>query len=309
MTDQPFPASFQKVIDRFTAWALDRPDIRAAQILGSWARGEGDPLFSDLDIDFYTTRPFAYRRNWDWINEIVPAWMLQADDTLAPTRWSSPRPFSSWIVFATLENGVAVDYHISSAWELLWRDLTRFGRTVEPPLPVKILFDKDGRLARTGAVYYNVAQRIEKPNEAHFTYTLHDIWGAADRAVRKLGRGDIYDAKYMCDVGMKKHLMPLLLWHGAIERGWDRKPPYRYRYPERWADARAVAVWPQLYARYDRDDIARAIRVQLALVRELGPEIAAALGYPYAEDRIAALHSWITGTLDQIAGPPAQGDA
>ena len=58
----------QELIDRFTAWAQDQPDIRAGVILGSRARSEmpADSL-SDLDLLVIARDPLIYLSNGSWL--------------------------------------------------------------------------------------------------------------------------------------------------------------------------------------------------------------------------------------------------
>jgi aminoglycoside 6-adenylyltransferase len=296
------PAELQHVVDRFQDWAAPREDIRAAQILGSWVRGEGDPRWSDLDIRFYTTRPLYYRRHTAWIDAIVPAWLAGADDDgRGLNRWDAW--FMHWTQYTTLEGGLAVDYLIVPAWDLVWHDLTRHWRHTPTLNPDAILLDRDGRLVRSGGILLPSERRDDhaRPAPDYFTWAVVEFWGAADRAVRKLGRGDLYEAHTITNVGLKKRLMLMLAWHTRTRTGWDTPIPYRYRYLETWADPRAVEAFPAIYAHYDSADVIRAMRATLDLFRWVSAETAAGLGYTIPTDRIALIDAWIAATLAEIS--------
>jgi uncharacterized protein len=53
------------------AWAEARADIRAAAIVGSWARDAAREE-SDLDVVLLTTQPAAYTDHDDWIAGLAP---------------------------------------------------------------------------------------------------------------------------------------------------------------------------------------------------------------------------------------------
>ncbi len=298
MDDLPEP--FRAVVARFVAWAESRPDIRAAQVVGSWERGEGDPLWSDLDIEFFTTRPLAYRRSTDWIEAIMPLWMAAPDDygTLVKHWWA--RFADHWTWFVTLEGGIAVDFFVTHHRVLVWRTITRRLRGRPPADHGAILLDKDGRLGRVGGVPWKVSRPPAPPDADRFLWVVFQFWGAADRAVRKLGRGDLLEAKTITDMELKKHLFTMLEWHTAACTGWKVPIPYRRRFPERWADPRAAAALTQVYAHYDPADVARALRATCDLFGWLAPETAALLDQAFPAGQVARIDAWITAALARI---------
>ena len=291
------PEPFQAVVDRFVTWAEAQPDIRAAQLQGSWARGQGDPQWSDLDIEFFTTRPLSYRRSTAWINQIAPLWMAAPDDDGTLIRRWDARLAAYWVWFTTLDGGIAVDFVISAQRVLVWRDLTRRFRRRSPVNHDTILLDKDGRLARVGGVPWRESSQPALPDAERFEWVVFQFWGAADRAVRKLGRGDLYEAKTITDNELKKHLFMVIEWHAAA-RGVQ--VPYRRRYPETWADPRAAAALSQIYAHYDPADVARALRATCDLFGWLAPETAARLTLAFPTEQVAHIDAWIKSALARI---------
>jgi uncharacterized protein len=57
----------EAVIERFRVWGLDRPDVRAIAVVGSWARGAARPD-SDLDLILLTDDPSIYIFDEAWTN-------------------------------------------------------------------------------------------------------------------------------------------------------------------------------------------------------------------------------------------------
>ena len=57
------------LLDRLSAWAASRHDIRAAALVGSWARGRPRPD-SDLDVVILTDSPALYTENERWPVEL-----------------------------------------------------------------------------------------------------------------------------------------------------------------------------------------------------------------------------------------------
>jgi aminoglycoside 6-adenylyltransferase len=73
----------------------------------------------------------------------------------------------------------------------------------------------------------------------------------------------------------------MLEWHARAVNGPGHDTWMRGRFLEEWADPRAVAQLPEVFAHYDRQDIARALRATMALFRRLAVETARRWGYAY----------------------------
>jgi uncharacterized protein len=61
--------SSDAIIDTINAWAIERDDIRAMALVGSWARGNARPS-SDIDVLLLSDRRCEYRRRRRWLTEI-----------------------------------------------------------------------------------------------------------------------------------------------------------------------------------------------------------------------------------------------
>jgi predicted nucleotidyltransferase len=57
------------ILEEVTQWASHRPDISAAALVGSWARGEAR-VDSDIDLMFVAADPVSFRQDEKWLHEI-----------------------------------------------------------------------------------------------------------------------------------------------------------------------------------------------------------------------------------------------
>jgi len=57
------------VLMRVRRWAGGRADVRAAGLVGSWARGT-ERMSSDVDIVIVTSRPETYEESIDWLVDV-----------------------------------------------------------------------------------------------------------------------------------------------------------------------------------------------------------------------------------------------
>jgi hypothetical protein len=299
-------AAYNAVIERFVRWAQAQPDICAARVVGSRATGDADPLWSDLDIEFFTTRPLYYRRHWDWIEHIAPVWGIGPDDDgRQHQRWTA-RFVHEWTLFTTFDGGLAVDFMITHAWQLVaatWQNRLRPGQRPGPKTKTTVLFDKDERLRRLGdslSPPTRTSQPGRKPSRDEFAWVVKEFWGAADRAVRKLGRGDLFEAKRITDIGLKNQLVTMLAWHTHAREGWNTALPVHGRYLDTWADPRAVVALRGCYAHYYVADVKRALCATMDLFRWVATETAACLSYDYPAQMDRAMSGWIIKMLPLI---------
>ena len=72
---RPVPAFLQSL----TRWAERRPDIEAAALVGSWARGMARPD-SDVDIVMVVADPIVYLRDDAWVRHFGPVDRLVRED-------------------------------------------------------------------------------------------------------------------------------------------------------------------------------------------------------------------------------------
>lgn len=96
-----------------------------------------------------------------------------------------------------------------------------------------------------------------------------------------LRRGELWWAKSCCDSYLKNLLLQMLELHARASNGPDFDTWMRGRFLEAWADPRAVAALPQIFAHYEEVDIGRALLATMELFRWLALETADILGYAY----------------------------
>ena len=107
----------QEWIERFTAWAAARDDVRAALVVGSRGRTDSYPAeeWSDVDVAIITTRPGLYAANSAWMRDIGPFWVgvMSPHETfggLVPV----------FCGFSVYEGGLAVDFFVLSNARARW---------------------------------------------------------------------------------------------------------------------------------------------------------------------------------------------
>ncbi len=264
---------YGRLIEKFVAWAQTEPDVRAAVVIGSRARTDHPAdEWADLDIIVFATDIERYIASADWVENIGVHWLTFVERT----------PGGGWERRVLFDGGLDVDFALNPAAELAHLATGAISPDVADVIRrgVRVLVDKDGLVARLGDVPPEVPP-FQPPTEAEFLNLVHDFWYHTLWTMKHLRRGEVWWAKSCCDVYLKELLRRMLEWHARAVQGPDHDTWMRGRFLEEWADPRAVAQLPQVFAHYDQQDIARALQATMGLFRWLAVETAQRWGYAY----------------------------
>ena len=258
--------TYTDLIDQFTNWTHAEEAVRAALILGSRAR-QDHPAdeWSDLDMVIFVLHPERFIRSADWVASIAPVWLTFLEPTADGRSWERRVLF---------EGGLDVDIAIDPA-ELL-------DGLLEQGLPpdiadtirrgVRVMVDKEGKLARLQALPLPSTPFYKKPTLAEFVNATSDFWYHTLWSAKHLRRGELWWAKSGSDMHLKNLLKDMLEWHARATQGERFDTWLRGRFLEEWADPRAVEQLPNAFAHYDAGDMARSLQVTMDLYRWLEDE-------------------------------------
>lgn len=301
---------YQSLENRFTEWAEVQSDVRAAIVVGSRARDDHPAdEWADLDIIVYTTDPERYLRKTDWMANIGQVW--------AKTRNLTASGEPEWLT--TFEGGYDIDFVLNSYQQMNWGTRTlllvqripaliRFmprglAHRIQYDVPrgarlfhrgVRVLVDKNGLVARMRRALGR-PRPPEPPTEIEFGELVSRFWSLVGRKAKKTCRGELYVAQSW----LLNHLMlPMIEWHARAIHGDEYDTWHGGRFVEEWADPRLVEALGRAFARYDRDEMARALLATMGLFRWLATETADYFGYHYPtvmDERMTALVETLFG--------------
>jgi aminoglycoside 6-adenylyltransferase len=285
---------YERLMERFVAWAQTEPNIRAAVVIGSRARRDHPAdEWADLDIIVFAADVERYIASADWVENVGAHWLTFVEPTLG----------GGWERRVLFEGGLDVDFAFDPVHALKGMAAGAIPPDVADVIQrgVGVLVDKDGLLAQLSAVALQVPP-YRPPAEAEFLNLVHDFWYHTVWTAKHLRRCEVWWAKSCCDMYMKELLRRMLEWHARAVQGSDHDTWMRGRFLEEWADPRAVAQLPEVFAHYDRHDIARALRATMALFRWLAVETAQRWGYGYpaaGEQAATALVETLLAGMDE----------
>jgi aminoglycoside 6-adenylyltransferase len=281
---------YDVIIERYTAWAQTRPDIRAAAIVGSRARTDRPAdQWSDMDLITITSDPQHYLANTDWLEAIGTVWMTFLE------RQGTGEGMERRVLF---EGGVDVDFvffsyesaqHIAIVgWPPDIGSVVRRG--------FRVVLDKDGLAAKLSQLEIPTPPEHRLSSDEFLNLCkdvlYHAVWG-----VKKLRRGEIWMAQSNTNNYIIWRLLQMIEWHAKATHGWDYDTWHNGRFLEKWADPRIVAQLRGTTADYNEVDIQRAMLARLDLFRWVAQETAERLGYVYPIEADRHVMDWIQKTL------------
>lgn len=307
--------------ERFLAWARARPDIRAAIVVGSWARGDHPAdEWSDLDIGFTTTDPQRYLSSTNWLEDIAPTWVTYTDpggvvchvlfeggiDAGIAVLANNPvkqavrflpllRRFP--ILFRLLPTGLAdqIRQDVASAAEYYRRG-------------ARIILDKDGLAGRFLSLFPAESPTHGPPPPAEFLEAVDEFWFLAVWTAKHLRRGELWFAKTEgCDGQMKSLLLRMLEWRARAVHGWDFDTWEKGRFLEEWTHPTALRALEKVFARYEDGDVRRALLATMDVFRWLATETAEKLGYAYPTAADERVTEWTKTCLSEGTATGGQG--
>jgi aminoglycoside 6-adenylyltransferase len=309
---EPSAKNYDAFLERFTIWAMAQPNVRAAAIIGSRARQQ-DPAdeWSDVDILVVARLPGLYLSDRRWLNELGHVWLAYVD-RLPVGAGEECR--------AMFDGAIEVDFAIVSSQKMR---LARFALGVWSRVPAvarllpwnfrghvaamseilsrgaKALVDKDGLTSALPPLELDVL-RSTMPSQEQFLDLTNRFWHGSVWVAKHLRRGELWRAKDGCDVRMKATILHLTEWHAKASSGrWNLDTWALGRFLERWADPRVVAALGDAFARYESEDLWRALFTTMELFRWLARETADKLGLTYRTFAEEHATEWVCRCFSQ----------
>lgn len=293
--DERLLANVNTRIDLVTAavgeWAREEPDVRAAVVVGSRARGDVPAdRWSDLDLILVVDDPESFAGDASWVAEFGEPVLTFLESTAVGGERERR------VLYATGEDvdfpliPVAALERIEANEDTI--DIVRRG--------FRVLHDEIGLEERLRAIEASPVL-VAAPMQTEYTELASDFWYHALWTAKKLRRGEVYTATSCLDGYMKVRLVTLMGWHArAVEPSLDTW--HDGRFLERWADPGALVALEFAYARYSVRDVARALWETIDLFQGLEEETAQRLGLALELD-----HADLRRRIAEVVPDPRRG--
>jgi aminoglycoside 6-adenylyltransferase len=240
-------------LDDVATWADAQEDVRAVLLVGSQARVDSPAdVLSDVDLALFVDDPERYLRDSGWVRSFGEPLLTFLEPT-AVGGFEERR-----VLF---RDGLEVDFSILPT------------AVAEAPPPeaeavlargFSILYDGLGLPAVEPAVTATPRPTQERLDQLSNDFWYHVLWGA-----KKLRRGELLLARQVCDCYLTERIVELVRWRAKDEDTW-----HGYRFFERWAGEGTPEALGATFARYEAEDIGRALHAKGKLFGELEHEVA-----------------------------------
>jgi aminoglycoside 6-adenylyltransferase len=258
-------AHVTQFLDEVSRWAAERPDVRAAILLGSQARVDApaDPA-SDVDVALFVDEAASYLDDTAWIGHFGEL-LLSFREPTAVGGFEEQR-----VLF---REGLEVDFAIVPA-----------AVAAEIPPEADAVFARGFRILYADGISFPEREpsRIDTPppTQDQFDQLANDFWYHLLWFAKKLWRGEVLVAKQACDGWLTGRLVELARWRSHEPDTWHGS-----RFFERWAGDELVESLGPTFAAYDAQDIARALRAKAELFGKVEDDVAARYELTVPEDR------------------------
>jgi aminoglycoside 6-adenylyltransferase len=281
-------------VERFRKWAESEPDVRAAFIVGSQARGETPAdEWSDLDLVICHNDPGRLIASTDWF-QLFGTVVLSMVERTAVLGGRERRVLYS--------DGRDVDFAVFPAWVVPLIVNSPEAQAVLGRGYV-VLVDKDRQFDRFEQPVVGRPEPPRPPTREQYQDCVADFWYHLLWTAKKIGRGEVWTAKMGLDGHLKYLLLRMLEWQTVSKGGRDVDVWHDGRFLDQWAEPWVRRRLPLIFAQYDRRDEARALAETGRLFSEVAREVAATMKWSYPMEAEQALWGLSARVLKKFPGP------
>jgi aminoglycoside 6-adenylyltransferase len=266
------------VLQRLTAWAAGRADVRAMLLYSSRANPAAPvDVFSDYDVLLAVTDVRALRSDAHWLEDFGKVLVVFRNPI------GLEHGFESFGFITHYEDGTKIDYGIYPVDYLRWV-------AQQPRLPddlddgYAVLLDKDHLTAGLGPPTYR-AYLPEPPSQQVYQELVEEFFNDACYVARNLWRDNLFGVKLSLDHIMKFRCLRMMLeWQFEIAHGWGVKLG---AHGKRLKLHISPGIWAELertYAGASAEENWEALFRTVDLFRAVAVEVAAGLGFTYPHD-------------------------
>ncbi len=277
-----FETGYRRILERVGSWASGQPRVRAVIVIGSRARTDHPAdAWADLDLMLFAEDADGLAADRRWVDDLATVWLTFVTRTPDGAAWERRTLFAG---------GLDVDMAILPASALDGFGPASVNPGAEAVLRrgVTVLYDPGGRLRDVASSPRQAAPAPGRPDPADFDRVVEEFWYHTVWSAKHLLRGELWWAKAGSDGLLKDRLLTMLRWHAMADSATTRDTWTGSRFLEEWADPRARAAFPSIYAHYDRQDIAATLLATMELFRWVSAETADRFGLSLPEPGIEA---------------------
>jgi len=257
--------SEQEVLDQVLGFAQANEMVRVVLLNGSRVNPNvTKDIFCDYDVAFFVTDPDQFLADQSWIEQFGELVIVQQNDC-------SEDGVTAYIFLMQFADGVRID--------LAFDPVAHVDRFLGDSLTV-VLLDKDnlvGPLPPPSDTTYHT----KRPTREEFDETTNEFWWCSTNVAKGIWRRELCYAKHMYDVIVRDCIDKLVSWYIAVHHDWRIDSGLYGKWFQASLPTELWASLERTYAGADYGEMWEALFEAGSLVREIGVEVADALGYDY----------------------------
>ncbi len=273
---------FEGFLTRLRAWGEVEDDVRGVILFGSRARAPRPAdRWSDVDLLVVCRNPAARLGSTDWLEQLgevrISFLEINPVDGERERRVLFASGLDVDLNFVQARRLRLLSFALGPARWLVAPSLRREAHAGAQALATimrpgfRILLDKDGVLEQEVALA--LRQPPPPPRERALEEIASDFWFHAVWTAKKLRRGELWMAKGCCDAYLKDRVAEVLSLGRERSDGLSA-----VRFIDEELDAETAQLLRESHARYDRADLARALKVTLDLFSTAAQQASERLG-------------------------------
>lgn len=291
---------YEQLIARFTRWAENVQDIRAAIIIGSRARTQrAADEWADLDLIVVTNDPQRYISSQDWIREMGNPIVTFIEETAGGDEKERR---------VLYEGMLDVDFAIfpTSRGQMLQGDVNQVPVAVKTQLAnalgrgMRVIVDKDDIEPKLRSLVASIGtSSYISPTEDEFLdvvndFLYHSVWTA-----KHIRRGELWWASTCINCHLAHLMLRMTEWHAHATQDPGCDTWFRGRFLEEWADPRVLEALGASFTHYDENDAQESLLASMSSFTQIAAKTAEILGYSYPKHEDEQITKWIKSCFSQ----------
>lgn len=253
----------QQVLDQLLEFARENELIRAMWMNGSRVNPDvKQDIFCDYDVACAVTDVQPFVQDKSWISRFGELTILQLNEF---TDFGA----QGCIFLMLFSDGVRID--------LAFDPLETMEECLKDSLTLPLL-DKDGRLP---VLPPPSDYKPLKPTRKEFDEAVNEFFWCSNNVCKGIWRGELTYTKFMYDGILQDCLVKVLGWYVSARTDWQVNPGYHGKWLKLHLPSDVWARLEKTYADADEEHMWQALFTGGGLMREIGMQVAAALGYDY----------------------------
>lgn len=254
-----------QVIAQILEFASSQESIRAVTMNGSRVNPTSPKdLFCDYDVVFFTTSPRKYLEDQTWISFFGDLVILQQNDF-------TDHDHEGFIFLMLFSDGVRID--------LAFNALPILAYLTDDTLTA-VLLDKDKRILPL-PVPSDSGYFTPKPTRKEWDEAVNEIFWCSNNIAKGIWRDELPYVKCMYEMVVREPLLKMLDWYVGMRGGWKVNTGKFSKWLKLYLPTEIWETYVKTYSGIGYPEIWDSLFTALALVRKIGPELAAELGYNY----------------------------